>query len=121
MLETFSGLSESSNLAMITVVFLFCFLFCFFVVVVVVFLLLLFLRTNNIRDKKMYSAIKSALILFTLHVQGRNVHRRGAMTCLCESFGEKVGQHEMTMCDFCLRGYLSSIKRHGLPKHIMPI
>ena len=51
----------------------------------------------------MYSAIKSALILCTLHVQGRNVHRRGAMTCLCVSLGEKVGQHEMTMCDFCLR------------------
>ena len=65
----------------------------------------------------MYSAIKSALILFTLHVQGRNVHKRGAMTCLCVSFGEKVGQHDMTMCDFCLRGYLSSIKRHGLPKN----
>ena len=49
----------------------------------------------------MYSAIERALIPCTCK------DRRGAnasnVTCLRVSLGEEVRQHEIAMCDFCLR------------------
>ena len=38
------------------------------------------------------------------------------LTYLRVSLGEKVSQHEMTLCDFWLREYLSWIQGHDLPK-----
>ena len=43
--------------------------------------------------------------------------RRGVISlCLRVSLGENVSRHEMTLCDFWLRGCLSSLQRHDLPK-----
>ena len=67
-------------------------------------------------NKNVYSAVVSALIPCTLHVKGSRGANASNLACLHVLLGEKVRQHEMTLCDFWLRGYLSSIQCHGLPK-----
>ena len=68
----------------------------------------------------MYPAIESALILALYMCKDRRGVNPSNLTCLrmSLSLGEKVSRHEMTLCDFCLRGCLSSLQHHDLTENL---
>ena len=56
--------------------------------------------------------------LFRKHCMCKGSRRANAsnLACLGMLLGEKMRRHEMALCDFWLREFLSSIQRHGPPE-----
>ena len=69
---------------------------------------LMVLRTNNI--------IRISTVLAHCMCRDRRGANASNLTCLRVSLGKRVSQHEMTLFDFWLTGYRSSIQHHDLPK-----